>query len=178
MSTTTSSLKLIFIFILSAVFRNNIVTDGLLFPQYTVMQVSFISLLLGVKKILTIRLSLLITSKIVAAVSWPIVDPDRKAFVNVGFQFNYNMPFTPSSFYDPMYWRSLGRSTKDELSVDTKAGNATEIHERDNDVKNVTKRYVADLDTYDRTKYHSALDNQLDISAGELYRSVETMLVE
>ncbi|KAG4065106.1 hypothetical protein HA402_007503 [Bradysia odoriphaga] len=117
-------------------------------------------------------------TKIVAAVSWPIVDPDRKAFVNIGFQFNYNMPFAPSSFYDPMYWRNLGRSTKTELSVDTKATkNGTETHGTD-EVKNVTKRYVADIDTYDRTKYQGELHNQLDISAGELYKSVETMLVE
>lgn len=113
-------------------------------------------------------------TKVVAAVSWPIVDPDRKAFVNIGFQFNYNMPFKPSSFYDPMYWRSLGRSA---ASDDTGVQNATEIHGADA-VKNVTKRYVADIDAFDTTKYHSALHNQLDISAGELYKSLETMLVE
>ncbi len=115
----------------------------------------------------------LYTTQIVAAVSWPIVDPDRKAFVNVGFQFNYNTPFTPSSFYDPMYWRS----SKRDLSVDAKLQNDTEIHEA-NDVKNVSKRHIVPTDTYDRSKYHSALDNQLDISAGELYKSLETILVE
>lgn len=67
-----------------------------------------------------------------------------------------------------MYWRS----SKRDLSGDVKPNNDT--HE----VKNVTKRHIADVDPYDKSKYHSELDNQLDISAGELYKSLELMLVE
>lgn len=72
-----------------------------------------------------------------------------------------------------MYWRSLKR----DLSVDTAPQNDTEIHETEG-VKNLMKRNIVDENTYDRTKYHSELNNQLDISAGELYKSLETMLVE
>lgn len=72
-----------------------------------------------------------------------------------------------------MYWRS----TKRDLSVDTSPENSTDTHETD-DVKNVTKRSIVDGNAYDRTKYHSELNNQQDISAGELYKSLETMLVE
>lgn len=85
------------------------------------------------------------------------------------------MPFQPSSFYDPMYWRSNKRDLSndaEESQIDTE-NNGTDV------VKNVTKRYAIDYDdTLDRTKYHSELNNQLDISAGELYKSLETMLVE
>lgn len=84
------------------------------------------------------------------------------------------MPFTPSAFYDPMYWRS----SKRDLSVDSVPQNDTEIRETDDDVKNVTKRNIVDVNTQDRTKYHSELNNELDISAGELYKSLETLLVE
>lgn len=72
-----------------------------------------------------------------------------------------------------MYWRS----SKRDLSEDAKPQNDTETHENDS-AKNVTKRSIADVDTFDRTKYHSELDNQMDISAGELYKSLETFLVE
>ncbi|KAJ6635894.1 hypothetical protein Bhyg_14480 [Pseudolycoriella hygida] len=129
--------KLIFIFVLLTYLENSCTVRGLLFPQYTVMQ-------------------------IVAAVSWPIVDPDRKAFVNIGFQFNYGLPFTPASFYDPMYWG------KRALSDDAPKNGTDEA-------KNITKRNV---DTFDMTKYPSELNNHMDISAGELYKSLETMLVE
>lgn len=106
-------------------------------------------------------------TKIVAAVSWPIVDPDHKAFVNVGFQFNYNMPYTPSSFYDPMYWRRA-------LPNDAKPQNET----GSDDAKNITKRQINDVETHEKPKYHSELDNEMDISAGELYKSWESFLVE
>lgn len=66
-----------------------------------------------------------------------------------------------------MYWRSSKRA----LSVDKSPQN-------DIDAKNVTKRSLVDVDTYDRTKYQSALNNHIDISAGELYKSLETMLLE
>lgn len=72
-----------------------------------------------------------------------------------------------------MYWRS----SKRDLSVDSGPQNDTEIHETD-DVKNVTKRNIVDVNTQDRTKYHSELNNEMDISAGELYKSLETFLVE
>lgn len=72
-----------------------------------------------------------------------------------------------------MYWRS----SKRDLSVDSEPKNDTEIHETD-DVKNVTKRNIVDVNTQDRTKYHSELNNEMDISAGELYKSLETFLVE
>lgn len=105
-----------------------------------------------------------------ACVSWPIPDPDRKAFMNAGFQFNYNMPFDPSSFYNPMYWPSGKRDLLDGSipSNDTHA----------DDIKNKTKRYTSDVDGFDRKKYYSELDNQKDISAGELYKSLEALLVE
>lgn len=70
-----------------------------------------------------------------------------------------------------MYWRS----SKRDLSVDAKPQNDTETNDTD-DGKNITRRSI--VDTYDTTKYHSELDNHLDISAGELYKSLETMLVE
>jgi len=141
-----SFVKLVFISFIVTYLQNNCIVHGLMFPQYTVLQ-------------------------IVAAVSWPIVDPDRKAFVNVGFQFNYNMPYTASSFYNPMYWAR-------DLSVDAQPQNDTETHDNDNDIKNVTKRNIVDADTFDKTKYPSELNNDMDISAGELYKSLETMLVD
>lgn len=72
-----------------------------------------------------------------------------------------------------MYWRS----NKRDLSDDTEPQNSTEIPETD-DIKNVTKRSIVDVNTFDTTKYHSELNNHQDISAGELYKSLETMLVE
>lgn len=72
-----------------------------------------------------------------------------------------------------MYWRS----SKRDLSADAIPQNDTEIHDNDSP-KNITKRNIVDVDAYDRTKYHSALDNHRDISAGELYKSLETLLVE
>jgi len=130
-------------------FQDNSVVNGLFFPQYTVLQ-------------------------IVAAVSWPIVDPDRKAFMNVGFQFNYAMPFQPSSFYDPTYWR---RDLSDDSVEVQKHNNTIRLNGTDDDVKNMTKRDTVD-NKIDGTKYHSELNNHQDISAGELYRSLESLLVE
>lgn len=77
------------------------------------------------------------------------------------------MPFQPSSFYDPMYWRR-------DLSSDAEQLNATEINGTES--KNMTKRNA--VDEFDTMKYHSELNNHQDISAGELYNSLETLLVE
>lgn len=79
------------------------------------------------------------------------------------------MPYDPSSFYNPMYLRR-------DLSGDAETVTSTESN--GTETKNVTKRNAVDDNEFDRTKYHSELNNHQDISAGELYNSIETLLVE
>lgn len=48
--------------------------------------------------------------QITFAISWPIEVPDRKLYMNNGFQFNYNVATSPTTFYKPAFFPYDGRS--------------------------------------------------------------------
>lgn len=88
--------------------------------------------------------------QITASLSVPIVLPHRKLFWDWGLQINYDVPSKPSSFYDASIWEDeFARRDKRQL-------------------RNETNKY---LPSPRMGNMHPG-----DITAGELYESVESML--
>lgn len=116
------------------------------FPQYSVMQASL------VQSIVTCNLAISFRTRtqINAAISFPIAIPDRKMYLNVGYQFNYGTPFALSNFIKPPYVQNYlkERQFGDEQITAT---NASEHKER----------RAVDVSLAD-----------MDITAGELYNTL------
>lgn len=114
--------------------------------------------------------------QIVAAMSWPVDIPDRKFFINLGFQFNYNLPFSPTSFYNPMYFPRSRAFLDDGKSLQTTNVN---VQLNSTNAENNTTTAAPD-DNHsvedDDNKYGQR--NRRDMSAGELYASFENTLME
>lgn len=79
----------------------------------------------------------------------------RKTAVNLGFQFNYNLPYQLKDFYSPIYWaaRSLFHSTE----IVRSGGDEDDI--KDNYKTNTTQRV------------------KRDASAGQIYGSIKDALL-
>lgn len=82
-----------------------------------------------------------------AAISFPIEIPDRKAYLNVGYQFNYGTPFALSNFYKPPYLQNYPSDRKFD----------------DDTVVNDTVRRKRDL---------GGGLAEMDVTAGELYNTL------
>lgn len=109
----------------------------------------------------------------------------RKLFFNVGFQFNYGEPFALRSFYNATYFQNIfsGRDFKNGHSLNS----STKIddHMQYNDV--TTEDSISGTATH---KYDSggrvesrSIDGSnglvgKDVSAAELYESIEDNFVE
>lgn len=99
--------------------------------------------------------------------------------MNIGFQFNYNMPFALSSFYNPAFI-AHSRALEDISKVDnssnvnhfnkTKSKNEEVSFTDKNSVELNVDKYAAKHDEEQRSKR--------DMSAGELYTSFEQTLLE
>ncbi|XP_030572164.1 uncharacterized protein LOC115770867 [Drosophila novamexicana] len=88
--------------------------------------------------------------QVTAALSVPIVIPQRKLFWDWGLQMNYAMPSKPSSFYAAAIWPDeFARRDKRQL-------------------RNETQKYMP----VDLNNMHPS-----DLTAGELYMSIENMLI-
>ncbi|KAH8414057.1 hypothetical protein KR222_003771 [Zaprionus bogoriensis] len=89
--------------------------------------------------------------QITAALSVPVVIPQRKLFWDWGIQMNYNMPSKPSSFYAASIWPD-------------------EFARRDRrQLRNETQKYLSGP----LADHHM---HPSDLTAGELYESLESML--
>lgn len=145
--------------------------------------------------------------QIVFAVSVPIPykNPLRKIFFNSGFQFNYNEPYAPSSFYNPTYFQDAFTGSRD---LPSNAANSTDVQaselnaaggseaieagttEAEEAERAATEEQPSVEDTEPPATEQSrgkklqsrSLDsNELtgsDVSAGQLYESIERNLVE
>lgn len=106
----------------------------------------------------------------------PISIPDRKIFINFGFQFNYNMPFSPTSFYKPAYW-PYARALAEQLEILSDESNSTT-----SSYDNKTFNYLPDnKNEHDVSAQKYQLNEnrvRRDLSAGELYKSLENTLLE
>ncbi|EDV92522.1 uncharacterized protein LOC6564107 [Drosophila grimshawi] len=75
--------------------------------------------------------------QLTSSISVPIDLNKRKVFMDLGFQMNYNLPFSLDAFYNPTIWsNALERRGKRELENFTGAANAlleaeSGIHPRD-----------------------------------------------
>lgn len=141
------------------------------FPQSSVLQVSDFHHVSQESYI-----KIVINFKISAAVSVPVAVPDRKFFFNYGFQFNYNMPFSPTSFYKPTYW-PYARALVEKLDILHEQPNSTtNSHENESITYLTDNKNAHDVSV---EKYQSDENrDRRDLSAGELYKSIENTLFE
>lgn len=92
----------------------------------------------------------------------------RKLFFNVGFQFNYGEPFALRSFYNATYFQNIfsSRDFKNVTTEDSISGNATNKY--DDGGGRVESRSIDGS---------NGLVGK-DVSAAELYESIEDNFVE
>lgn len=111
----------------------------------------------------------------------PLPD-DRKLFLNVGFQANYNLPYRTNDFTNPPYWPSLFErsfhnnydiSVNSTLDKGCKENRFSVMPSENVDTKSNDKREFRSLTKkYKRQDWN--LDN--DLSAGEFYKFIENYL--
>lgn len=125
----------------------------------------------SLKIFLYVRLNCIIFLKVVCAISWPIPykNPMRKLFFNVGFQFNYNEPFSPANFYNATYFQNIfnGRELRGESDSSDNVTMANNINE--DSIDDVNKKDV-------KSRSLDEDQNQLvgrDLTAAQLYESIE-----
>lgn len=106
-------------------------------------------------------------------------------FFNIGFQFNYGEPFALSNFYNASYFQNIFNSR--DLKNGHSSNNPTEIDDRMqyNDVKTEDSISGTTTNKYDgegRVESRSIDGSNglvgKDISAAELYESIEDNFVE
>lgn len=119
--------------------------------------------------------------QIVAAISWPVEIPDRKFFITMGFQFNYDLPFDLATFYKPPRI-ALGREIKDSsipnnrTDVELNHFNKTKRSTKHDEVSTTTEKDLKlKVEKYCKDEEHRS---KRDMSAGELYTSFEQTFIE
>ncbi|KAH8359135.1 hypothetical protein KR093_004495 [Drosophila rubida] len=115
------------VFIVLSVILTTGTTGFLLFPTSTVLQLT-------------------------SSMSVPIDIANRKVFMDLGFQMNYNLPFDPASFYNPTIWSNALERRK--RHTDGFSGTVRELLEAENGI------------------------HPSDFTAGELYAGLELRLEE
>lgn len=106
----------------------------------------------------------------------PVTIPDRKYFLSFGFQFNYNMPFSPASFYKPAYW-PYARALFEQLEIlPDQSNSTTSSHENKTITYFPDSKHDHDI-SFEKYKSNENRDRR-DLSAGELYKSLENTLLE
>lgn len=126
-------------------------------------------------------------------------------FFNSGFQFNYNEPYAPSNFYKPAYFEDAFTGSRDfpsnsNSSTETQSSDSNSPDNgRNADVKETEIETIETTTTNDeeviestdppvfggstarKPRNHDINSNELtgsDVSAGQLYESIERHLVE